>query len=331
MTRMYRLVRPVRKAYVQQVEVFTKWVDRSGSWLKARIVSGDAKSYVVEYYELRPGTMERVPRNSVRWPTLPPTASAVPATTRWPRGANVEARKNNKDGDWMPATVSGADRDGPEPRHVITLFGSNEAIEVRASDIRPRKVAWLAKRKRSKRCAVKPRGDEKKSSAETEGAAPAETLPPQTAVLNTAACKEPKDIPESVSMVDHPTDQVVNDPFDACSNDGEKRQLSANVEDPSGQSAHPSEHQDVKAGPTSSNSGSCSSKRKRPSSCDDGEIVAAETHSLEQKAYHYALMALYKSGRLLSWEQETSLSDMRALLHISDDEHLLELKKLRSA
>nr|CAD1829193.1 unnamed protein product [Ananas comosus var. bracteatus] len=313
MTRMYRLVRPVRKAYVQQVEVFTKWVDRSGSWLKARIVSGDAKSCVVEYYGLRPGTMERVPRNSVRWPALPPTASAVPATTRWPRGANVEARKNNKDGDWMPATVSGA------------------AIEVRASDIRPRKVAWLAKRKRSKRCAVKPCGDEKKSSAETEGAAPAETLPPQTTVLNTAACEEPKDIPESVSMVDHPTDQVVNDPFDACSNDGEKRQLSANVEDPSGQSAHPSEHQDVKAGPTSSNSGSCSSKRKRPSSSDDGEIVAAEMHSLEQKAYHYALKALYKSGRLLSWEQETSLSDMRALLHISDDEHLLELKKLRSA
>ncbi|XP_020086734.1 uncharacterized protein LOC109709074 [Ananas comosus] len=263
---------------------------------------------------------------------VPPTAPAGPATTHWPRGANVEVRKNNKDGDWIPATVSGAARDGPERRYKITLFGSNKAIEVRASDNRPRKVARLAKRMRSERCAVKPCGGEKKSSAETEGAASAETLPPQTTVLNTAACNEPKDISESVSMVDHHPDHVVNDPLHACSNDSEKHQLSANAKDPSSQSAHPSEHQDVKVDAPSSNSGSRSSiRRKRSSSSDDNkETAAAEMHSLEQKAYHDALSALYKSGSFLTWDQEASLSDMRAYLHISDDEHLLELKKLRS-
>jgi len=55
-----------------------------------------------------------------------------------------------------------------------------------------------------------------------------------------------------------------------------------------------------------------------------------ETHCLELNAYRSTLVALYASGPL-NWEQEILLTSLRLTLHISNDEHLLELKHLTSA
>lgn len=55
-----------------------------------------------------------------------------------------------------------------------------------------------------------------------------------------------------------------------------------------------------------------------------------ENHCLELNAYRSTLVALYASGPL-SWEQETLLTNLRLMLHISNEEHFLELKQLRSA
>lgn len=60
------------------------------------------------------------------------------------------------------------------------------------------------------------------------------------------------------------------------------------------------------------------------------EEEATSTHNLELHAYHCTLVALHASGPL-SWEQETLLTNLRTMLHISNDEHLLELRKLLSA
>ncbi|CAH9063631.1 unnamed protein product [Cuscuta epithymum] len=60
------------------------------------------------------------------------------------------------------------------------------------------------------------------------------------------------------------------------------------------------------------------------------EDLAESIHRLELHAYHSTLEALYASGPL-SWEQETMLTNLRITLHISNDEHLLELKNLISA
>lgn len=60
------------------------------------------------------------------------------------------------------------------------------------------------------------------------------------------------------------------------------------------------------------------------------EEEATSTHNLELHAYRCTLVALHASGPL-SWEQETLLTNLRTFLHISNDEHLLELRKLLSA
>ncbi|KAL3650892.1 hypothetical protein CASFOL_007295 [Castilleja foliolosa] len=53
-------------------------------------------------------------------------------------------------------------------------------------------------------------------------------------------------------------------------------------------------------------------------------------HRLELHAYRRTLEALYACGPL-SWEQEALLTNLRIMLHISNDEHLMELKNLISA
>ncbi|XP_059658097.1 uncharacterized protein LOC132304442 [Cornus florida] len=60
------------------------------------------------------------------------------------------------------------------------------------------------------------------------------------------------------------------------------------------------------------------------------EDVAASIHRLELHAYCCTLEALYACGPL-SWEQEALLTNLRIMLHISNEEHLMELKNLISS
>ncbi|KAI4344089.1 hypothetical protein L6164_011359 [Bauhinia variegata] len=60
------------------------------------------------------------------------------------------------------------------------------------------------------------------------------------------------------------------------------------------------------------------------------EELAAEIHRLELHAYRCIIEALHASGPL-SWEKEALVSNLRLSLHISNDEHLLELRNLISS
>lgn len=60
------------------------------------------------------------------------------------------------------------------------------------------------------------------------------------------------------------------------------------------------------------------------------EEIEVSIHRLELHAYRRTLEALYASGPL-SWEQEAMLTNLRIMLNISNDEHLMELKNLISA
>lgn len=60
------------------------------------------------------------------------------------------------------------------------------------------------------------------------------------------------------------------------------------------------------------------------------EDLAAEVRRLELHAYRCTMEALHASGPL-SWEQETMVTDLRISLHISNDEHLMELRNLISS
>lgn len=58
--------------------------------------------------------------------------------------------------------------------------------------------------------------------------------------------------------------------------------------------------------------------------------LAEEIHRLELQAYRCTIEALHASGPL-SWEQETLVTNLRLSLHISNDEHLMELRNLVSS
>lgn len=60
------------------------------------------------------------------------------------------------------------------------------------------------------------------------------------------------------------------------------------------------------------------------------EELAAEIHRLELHAYRCTIEALHASGPL-SWEQEALVTNLRLSLHISNDEHLMEVRNLVSA
>lgn len=60
------------------------------------------------------------------------------------------------------------------------------------------------------------------------------------------------------------------------------------------------------------------------------EDEASRIHRLELHAYRSTLVALHASGPL-SWEQEALLTNLRITLHISNDEHLTELRNLISS
>ena len=60
------------------------------------------------------------------------------------------------------------------------------------------------------------------------------------------------------------------------------------------------------------------------------EELTAEIHKIELHAYRCTMEALHASGPL-SWEQEALVTNLRLSLHISNDEHLMELRNLISA
>lgn len=60
------------------------------------------------------------------------------------------------------------------------------------------------------------------------------------------------------------------------------------------------------------------------------EELKAEIHRLELHAYRCTMEALHASGPL-SWGKEAMVTNLRLSLHISNDEHLMELRNLISA
>ncbi|GKV35798.1 hypothetical protein SLEP1_g44014 [Rubroshorea leprosula] len=55
--------------------------------------------------------------------------------------------------------------------------------------------------------------------------------------------------------------------------------------------------------------------------------LRTDIHKSELHAYRQVLQALYASGSF-SWEEELRMTNLRSSLHISDDEHRMELRKL---
>ena len=63
---------------------------------------------------------------------------------------------------------------------------------------------------------------------------------------------------------------------------------------------------------------------------DEEGDAAAGVHGLELEAYRSTMRALYALGPL-TWEQEALLTNLRLSLNISNEEHLLQLRRLLSS
>ncbi|KAK1281487.1 hypothetical protein QJS10_CPB22g01072 [Acorus calamus] len=72
----------------------------------------------------------------------------------------------------------------------------------------------------------------------------------------------------------------------------------------------------------------CGEHRRKQSELTKGDR-GADIHWLELHAYRRTMEALYASGPL-SWDQETLMTNLRLMLHISNDEHLSEIRHLVS-
>uniref|UniRef100_A0ACD6A1P2 Uncharacterized protein n=2 Tax=Avena sativa TaxID=4498 RepID=A0ACD6A1P2_AVESA len=80
---------------------------------------------------------------------------------------------------------------------------------------------------------------------------------------------------------------------------------------------------------------SSSSSSGRRSADEDGVLSlsdgpAMDVHELELEAYRSTVRALHASGPL-TWEQESLLTNLRLSLNISNEEHLLQLRRLLSS
>lgn len=63
---------------------------------------------------------------------------------------------------------------------------------------------------------------------------------------------------------------------------------------------------------------------------EEEEEETSRIHRLELHAYRSTLVAIHASGPL-SWDQEALLTSLRITLHISNDEHLMEIRNLISS
>ncbi|KAL8152558.1 hypothetical protein V2J09_010318 [Rumex salicifolius] len=77
---------------------------------------------------------------------------------------------------------------------------------------------------------------------------------------------------------------------------------------------------------------SCCERRseKGNSLLPQDEKLTDEIHRVELHAYRTTIVALHASGPL-SWEQETLLTNLRDSLHITNDEHLMEIRNLQNS
>ncbi|KAG1335556.1 hypothetical protein COCNU_03G016750 [Cocos nucifera] len=341
-----------------KVEVLNKKEVPSGSWWPAEIISGNGHNYYVRYdpYLANMGTtMERVPRKVIR-----PCPLSEKGPRDWVPGDIVEVLDNNS---WKLAEVSRVVDDG---YFFVRLLGSCREFKVHTSDLRLRQSwqdeKWVVIQKDS----GKP--DYRMMSSLSKGKKskcqmPQPCLESHSAVVFSRGTKKrPRVSPQHIERCNEASRKMR-----AIEKDGrcerifgihssqslEKRGIpNIDIKCCLVTSSEPSD-----AESTSSSVGSCSASNSpyrlphcpgmgltqdlsshsddaeiccgsgRESSPPTKEVLAAEIHQLELHAYRSTMRAFYASGPI-SWEQEALVTDLRLMLNISNDEHLLELKNL---
>ncbi|CAN6819434.1 hypothetical protein Bca4012_007807 [Brassica carinata] len=336
-----------------RVEVFSSKEAPYGAWRCAEIISGNGHTYSVRYYSFHEdAVVERAPRKMIR--PCPPQVDVE----RWKSGELVEVLD---DFSWKAATVR---EELSGKYYVVRLLGTPAEFTFHKANVRVRQSwqdeRWLAIGKISgsaksstltgpdlyrklqpqmkgillrEPSVVSPRVLKRPLPHNWSECAESYTAKtkkirslegssknPQTGCCQTVRVRS-KGLCESL---------VADDCYDsyACS-----------VGSCSATSYDGSNMRPCMLDGFSQQADSCSSDAE--SHCGPGEEEARRKDSLagdgarsscrsELYTYRSTLGNLFASGPL-SWEQETSLTDLRLSLNISDDEHLMEVRNLISA
>ncbi|XP_038899293.1 uncharacterized protein LOC120086627 [Benincasa hispida] len=336
-----------------QVEVLSKEAASSGSWSCAEILSdNDHFWYNVRYLSVEE-TVERVPRIAIR-PCPPP----VERTNIWFVGDLAEAFHNSS---WKQAKIMkivGVDC------YIVRLLGSpNLDISVSQSNLRMRQ-AWhdgkwfllqkgiedlgssrnrqtepnLMKNKDQQPAVTLPTGSRKRplpcqpinqnlsiwrrkvgSPSLTQELKKSNSPIENTNVTTSNAGLREGNLVSRTSTHIHTDSCVSSVGSNSFTNDSFKKPFISMA-----RRGKKDEDTDYYSDAESSTG----REHEEEDSCSYEEVLA-KFHRSELSVFRSFIRALYASGPL-SWEDEVEISNIRALLHISNDEYLLELRDLIS-
>ncbi|KAF8052552.1 hypothetical protein N665_1546s0015 [Sinapis alba] len=318
-----------------------------GAWRAAEILSGNGRTYIVRYYSSYRLALEeeRVARKSIR--PCPPQIDV----DRWEAGELVEVLDNVS---WKTATV--LEELSVGRYYVVRLLGAPLELTVHKVNLRARQrwqhETWVTIGKVS--CSVK-------SSTLTGSDVNQNLKPHETSVVSVRVMKRPApcdwyESAESFTGSSKKKMRSMEEGDIACVNNGFRQMVRVRSKRSSecvvvgtGSSVYndtsdacsvgscsPIRYDDESDtstsfldGSSSQEADSCSSDAKRWIEEATGGTVRRRSCRPELYTYRSTLGKLFALGPL-DWDQEASLTDLRLSLNISSDEHLMEIRNLKS-
>ncbi|ESQ42021.1 hypothetical protein EUTSA_v10014035mg [Eutrema salsugineum] len=323
-----------------KVEVLSKSSVPAGAWRSAEIISGNGHYYTVAY-DSEAGT-ERVPRKSMR-PEPPP----LQVLDSWAPGDILEVFENCS---WKIAVVS---KVLEKDCFLIRLLGSSLKVKANKSDIRVRQSwqdnEWIMIGQGTSRLSAQTSTGKQLRRKENQKG-------------DYTSCKSKDKLDESdVYSPKGPKKRTYSlvEPDNQTSQSEKIGRLgrAALAASPPKFLKGKTEEEDRES--VASSVGSCSmddmddlsavsfspietgnSSDTESSSCGYGSIKklgfprkgseADDVHRLELDAYRCSIERLHASGPIITWEQETWITNLRLRLNISNEEHLMQIRNLIS-
>lgn len=322
------------------VEVLRKDKDPYGSWYSGTTIGLDGDHHVIRYKFLVDHrgdfVVERVPKKKIR---PQPPLDQKRKKQRWFAGDVAEVFDSQC---WRVAKVAKVLRN---KRLVVKFFGSIQLKEFHVSNLRIRQV-WR-ENKWSDFVKIQTHKQEVNSSRQESSGfglgcrAPLEAICERTTNPGAEGCNKPlimrhslcRQVGNSTSLqvVDNNVKADKETTNDSMQDSNECSVASCSLNETAEWTTGVSHRIDENVSHGSDAESAfptVSSKRNKVSS--PGHKLEVDIHNLELQAYKSTVQALYASGPL-SWEQESLLTNLRLSLHISNDEHLHQLRHLLSA
>ncbi|KAG2311328.1 hypothetical protein Bca4012_025754 [Brassica carinata] len=299
-----------------KVEVLTKSSLPSGAWRSAEIMSGNGHYYTVMYDTDDP--TERVPRKSLR-PQPPP----LHVLHSWAPGDVLEVFQSCC---WKMAIVSKVLENDCV---LVRLIGSSMKVKATKSDIRVRQSwqhnEWIMVGQGSSRLSAQTSIGKLRSKVNLKGhyiSSESKDKVNESDVLGpnkrTYSLVTPHNQSTQVEAKEEEDRESVASSVGSCNMDGLTAVSFGPIE--TGNSSDTE----------SSSSDYRSIKIKKNSGFTAKGSEAADIHRLELDEYRCSIERLHASGPIITWEQETWITNLRLRLNISNEEHLLQIRNLIS-